>query len=206
MSLLLSAAHENCAFVCNQRQLKDVEGYDVDFEHQFIEAEKFDAKPTYKKFLGYRPDVAVIVVSEVTVVVFLVPLPNPFAFIIEHFIDLTNILLHLTCHPLVFLVEHILNRLPVCIRNFDRNLQLGWGFFQHIIDVLVDGFYLTADRTNGIAFRNLDFIEEDVLDRVRNPDLPGFTTCIDREKSLLRFWLWLNFGLIPGPHHIWRLR
>ena len=53
---------------------------------------------------------------------------------------------------------------------FDRNLQLGWGFFQHIIDVLVDGFYLTADRTNGIAFRNLDFIEEDVLDRVRNPD------------------------------------
>ena len=28
--------------------------------HQFIETEKYDAKPTYKKFLGYRPGVAVI--------------------------------------------------------------------------------------------------------------------------------------------------
>lgn len=41
-------------------QLKDGEGYDVDFDHQFIEAEKYDAKPTYKKFPGYRPGVAVI--------------------------------------------------------------------------------------------------------------------------------------------------
>ena len=41
-------------------QLKEGEGYDVDFDHQFIEAEKFDAKPTYKKFLGYRPGVYVI--------------------------------------------------------------------------------------------------------------------------------------------------
>ena len=41
-------------------QLKEGEGYDVDFDHQFIEAEKFDAKPTYKKFLGYSPGVAVI--------------------------------------------------------------------------------------------------------------------------------------------------
>ena len=89
--------------------------------------------------------------SEVGSIVFLVPLPNPFAFIIEHFIDLTDMLLHLTCHPLVFLVEHILNRLPVGIRNFDRNLQLGWGFLQNIIDVLVDGIYLTADSANGIA-------------------------------------------------------
>ena len=40
--------------------LKEGEGYDVDFDHQFIEAEKYDAKPTYKKFLGYRPGVAVI--------------------------------------------------------------------------------------------------------------------------------------------------
>ena len=34
--------------------------YDVDFDHQFIETEKYDAKPTYKKFSGYRPSVAVI--------------------------------------------------------------------------------------------------------------------------------------------------
>ena len=31
-------------------QLKEGEGYDVDFDHQFIEAEKYDAKPTYKKY------------------------------------------------------------------------------------------------------------------------------------------------------------
>ena len=34
--------------------------YDVDFDHQFIETEKYEAKPTYKKFFGYRPGVAVI--------------------------------------------------------------------------------------------------------------------------------------------------
>ena len=26
--------------------------YDIDFDHQFIETEKHDAKPTYKKFSG----------------------------------------------------------------------------------------------------------------------------------------------------------
>ena len=41
-------------------QLKDGESYDLDFDHQFLETEKYDAKPTYKKFLGYRPGVAVI--------------------------------------------------------------------------------------------------------------------------------------------------
>ena len=41
-------------------QLKEGEMYDVYFGHQFIETEKYDAKPTYKKFSGYRPGVAVI--------------------------------------------------------------------------------------------------------------------------------------------------
>lgn len=41
-------------------QLKEGGEYDVDFDHQFLETEKYDAKPTYKKFLGYRPGVAVI--------------------------------------------------------------------------------------------------------------------------------------------------
>ena len=35
-------------------------GYDVDFDHQFIEAEKYDAKRTYKQFLGYSPGVVTI--------------------------------------------------------------------------------------------------------------------------------------------------
>ena len=48
----------NCMFASGQ--LKEGEVYDVDFDHQFIETEKHDAKPTYKKFLGYRPGVAVI--------------------------------------------------------------------------------------------------------------------------------------------------
>ena len=48
----------NC--MCAAGQLKEGEMYDVDFDHQFIETEKYDAKHTYKKFLGYRPGVAVI--------------------------------------------------------------------------------------------------------------------------------------------------
>lgn len=34
--------------------------YDPDFDHLFIETEKYDAEPTYKKFLGYGVGVAVI--------------------------------------------------------------------------------------------------------------------------------------------------
>ena len=41
-------------------QLKSGQEYDFDFDHQFIETEKYDAKPTYKKFFGYRPGVYVI--------------------------------------------------------------------------------------------------------------------------------------------------
>ena len=42
------------------RELKEGCLYDLDFDHQFIETEKYDAKPAYKKFTGYRPGVAVI--------------------------------------------------------------------------------------------------------------------------------------------------
>ena len=48
----------NCLMATGQ--LKEGRLYDLDFDHQFIEAEKFDSKPTFKKFLGYRPGVAVI--------------------------------------------------------------------------------------------------------------------------------------------------
>ena len=48
----------NCIFASGQ--LKGSEMYDVDFDHQIIEIEKYDAKPTYKKFFGYRPSVSVI--------------------------------------------------------------------------------------------------------------------------------------------------
>lgn len=41
-------------------QLKKGEDYDLDFDHQYIETEKQDAKRTYKKFSGYGPGVAVI--------------------------------------------------------------------------------------------------------------------------------------------------
>ena len=34
--------------------------YDFDFDHQFIETEKYDAKTTYKHFRGYGPGIAVI--------------------------------------------------------------------------------------------------------------------------------------------------
>ena len=48
----------NC--LLTTEQLKEGGEYDIDFDHRFIETEKYDAKPTYKKFLGYRPGVAVI--------------------------------------------------------------------------------------------------------------------------------------------------
>ena len=41
-------------------QLKSGQEYDFDFDHQFIETEKYDTKTTYKKFLSYSPGVAVI--------------------------------------------------------------------------------------------------------------------------------------------------
>ncbi len=48
----------NCLLATGQ--LEEGGEYDLDFDHQFIETEKYDAKPTYKKFPGYRPGVAVI--------------------------------------------------------------------------------------------------------------------------------------------------
>ena len=42
------------------RQLKEGMEYDFDFDHQFIETEKYDAKMTYKHFFGYGPGVAAI--------------------------------------------------------------------------------------------------------------------------------------------------
>ena len=44
----------------NTGQLVAGESYDLDFDHQFIETEKYDAKMTYKKFTGYSPGMAVI--------------------------------------------------------------------------------------------------------------------------------------------------
>lgn len=44
-------------------RLKAGEEYDVDFDHQFIETEKYDAKPTYKKFLGYRPGAVLLLLA-----------------------------------------------------------------------------------------------------------------------------------------------
>lgn len=41
-------------------QLEAGREYDLDFDHEFLEAEKYDAKMTYKYFSGYSPGVAVI--------------------------------------------------------------------------------------------------------------------------------------------------
>ena len=41
-------------------QLKSGESYDLDFDHEFLETEKYDTKMTYKHFLGYSPGVATI--------------------------------------------------------------------------------------------------------------------------------------------------
>ena len=44
----------------NTGKLVGGESYDLNFDHQFIETEKYDAKMNYKKFTGYSPDVAAI--------------------------------------------------------------------------------------------------------------------------------------------------
>ena len=41
-------------------QLTEGGAYDVDFDHQFIEADKYDSKQTYKGFDGYSPGVFTI--------------------------------------------------------------------------------------------------------------------------------------------------
>ena len=51
--LLVKALLSTCQLVAGA-------SYDLDFDHQFIETEKYDAKMTYKKFTGYSPGVAVI--------------------------------------------------------------------------------------------------------------------------------------------------
>ena len=43
-----------------EKELLPDNEYDFDFDHQFIETEKFDAKITYKKFTGYSPGIATV--------------------------------------------------------------------------------------------------------------------------------------------------
>ena len=51
---------QSCNNLTGNRATQGRRLYDLDFDHQFIEVEKFESKPTFKKFLGYRPGVAVI--------------------------------------------------------------------------------------------------------------------------------------------------
>ena len=46
-----------CVYLCG---LKSGQEYDFDFDNQFINTEKYDAKPAYKKFVGYSPGVYVV--------------------------------------------------------------------------------------------------------------------------------------------------
>ena len=59
------------------------------------------------------------VMTEIHSIIFLVPLLNPFALFIEHIIDLTEMLLHLSGHPFMLFFEHVLNLLPVNIIDSD---------------------------------------------------------------------------------------
>ena len=66
-----------------------------------------------------EPEEILHIVSEVGSVVLLVPFLNPSTFFIKHLIDLTDMLLHQRSHPLMLFVEHVLNPLPIGIRNLD---------------------------------------------------------------------------------------
>ena len=84
---------------------------------------KEDCEPEYDNTKDKEePEEILHIVSEVGSIVFFVPLLNPFAFIIEHFIDLTNMLLHLISHPLAFFGKQFLDFLPVSIIDIYRHL------------------------------------------------------------------------------------
>lgn len=67
-------------------------------------------------------------------------------------------LLHLSIHPVVFVVEHGLNLLPVGICDSDWNLQLGGGLLQNIVNMGVDDVKLTVDNADGIVQDSLNRI------------------------------------------------
>ena len=66
-----------------------------------------------------KPDEILDIMTEIGTIIFLVPLLNPSAFISKHFVDFTDMLLHQRSHPLMLFVEHVLNPLPIGIRNLD---------------------------------------------------------------------------------------
>lgn len=47
-------------FLISTGELGKGQRYDLDSDHQFIATEKYDAKPTYKKFTRYSPGIVVI--------------------------------------------------------------------------------------------------------------------------------------------------
>lgn len=59
------------------------------------------------------------IMSEISSIVFLIPLLNPLAFISKHTIDLTDMALHLSHHTQVFFSKHVFNPLPVLISDPD---------------------------------------------------------------------------------------
>ena len=89
------------------------------------------------------------IVTEVAPIVFLVSLLNLPAFFDKHGIDLSDVLLHLTKHPLMFLVKQVLYLLPVGISDIDRNLQLVWSLLQNTLNVLIDSVNLVTDSIHG---------------------------------------------------------
>ena len=96
--------------------------------------------------------------TEIHSIIFLVPLLNPFALFIEHVIDLSDMLLHRSRHPLLLLGVHFLNLLPVFISDPNWNLQLGWRILHHFVDVRVDDVNLAFDGVNRI--------DQDCLSRI----------------------------------------
>ena len=96
-----------------------------------------------------EPEEPLGIVTEVAPIVLLVSLLNPSAFFGKHGIDLSDVFLHLTKHPLVFLVKQGLHLLPVGISDIDRNLQLVWSLLQNTVNVLIDCVNLVTDGVHG---------------------------------------------------------
>ena len=66
-----------------------------------------------------EPEEPLGIVTEIAAIIFLVSFTNFLPFISKHGIDLTDMLLHLSGHPFMLFVEHVLHLLPVNIIDSD---------------------------------------------------------------------------------------
>lgn len=88
---------------------------------------------------------------KITAIVFFVAVTDFLAFFYKYIVDLLDIFLHLSSHPLALLGKQVLCILPVDISNIGRDLQFCRCIFHDSVNMLVDVVKLTTDGIYGIT-------------------------------------------------------